>query len=58
MPPEWDAFHEPDRALELPALRKAKDVIRKVRERKFIPEEFYGRGWAKEGGMAKAVSGT
>jgi len=31
MPEEWNAFHEKDRALTLQHLRKAKDVIRKVR---------------------------
>ncbi|CAD7949751.1 unnamed protein product [Amoebophrya sp. A120] len=41
MPSEWDAFHEPERALVLQDLRKAKDVIRKVRERRFIPEDHY-----------------
>ena len=39
MPPEWEAFYEKDRALLLSDLRKAKDVIRKVRERRFVPEE-------------------
>ncbi|CAD7940670.1 unnamed protein product [Amoebophrya sp. A25] len=41
MPAEWSAFYEPDRALQLADLRKAKDVIRKVRERRFVPEEYY-----------------
>jgi len=39
MPSEWDAFYEPDRCLEVSALRKAKDTIRKIRERRFVPDE-------------------
>lgn len=37
MPSEWDAYHEPERALKLEKLRQAKDVIRKIREKKFVP---------------------
>lgn len=41
MPEEWEAFAEPDRALVIQDLRRAKDVIRKVRERRFVPEDHY-----------------
>ena len=37
MPAEWEAYHEPERALKLEKLRQAKDVIRKIREKKFVP---------------------
>ena len=37
MPTEWDAYYEPERALKIEKLRQAKDVIRKIREKKFVP---------------------
>ena len=37
MPSEWEAYLEPERALKLEKLRQAKDVIRKIREKKYVP---------------------
>lgn len=51
MPPEWKAFEEPGRARALGDLRKAKDVIRKIRERRYVPDDLGGGG----GGGKKTI---